>query len=154
MAFVAAAFASGLVFGLGLIVSQMVDPQKVLAFLDLFGNWDPSLASVMAGAVAVSGLGWILARRRGTPVLVPRLEMPSRRDIDAPLLAGAALFGVGWGLIGFCPGPALTALAFGPIEVLLFVAAMLAGMALFQLLPDRGPQATARSAPAPVTEDA
>jgi uncharacterized membrane protein YedE/YeeE len=101
MAFVAAAFASGLLFGLGLVVSQMVDPQKVLAFLDLFGNWDPSLAFVMAGAVAVSALGWVLARRRGAPVLVPRLEMPSRRDVDAPLLAGAALFGLGWGLVGF-----------------------------------------------------
>ncbi len=154
MAFVAAAFASGLVFGLGLIVSQMVDPQKVRAFLDVFGNWDPSLAFVMAGAIAVSGLGWVLARRRGTPVLVPRLEIPSRRDIDAPLLAGAAIFGVGWGIVGFCPGPALTALAFGPIEVLLFVAAMLAGMALFQLLPDRGPRAAAHPVRQPVTEDA
>jgi uncharacterized membrane protein YedE/YeeE len=133
MAFVAAAFASGLVFGLGLIVSQMVDPQKVLAFLDLFGNWDPSLAFVMAGAVAVSGLGWILARRRGTPVLVPRLEMPSRRDIDAPLLAGAALFGVGWGLSGYCPGPAIVSLATGASGVLVFVGAMIGGMALFRL---------------------
>jgi uncharacterized membrane protein YedE/YeeE len=154
MAFVAAAFASGLLFGLGLVVSQMVDPQKVLAFLDLFGNWDPSLAFVMAGAVAVSALGWVLARRRGAPVLVPRLEMPSRRDVDAPLLAGAALFGLGWGLVGFCPGPALTALAFGPIEVLLFVAAMLAGMALFQFLPAGGPKAAPRPAAQAVTDDA
>ena len=109
------AFASGLLFGLGLIVSRMVDPAKVLGFLDIVGNWDPSLAFVMGGAVAVSALGYRLAKRRGRPVLAPRLEIPTRRDLDPRLIGGAALFGIGWGLVGLCPGPALTALTFGPV---------------------------------------
>lgn len=148
MAPMLAALAAGLVFGLGLIVSQMVDPRKVLGFLDLFGAWDPSLAFVMAGAAAVSALGWVLARGRGVPVLAPRFEVPSRRDIDARLVGGAALFGVGWGLAGLCPGPALTALGFGPPAVVLFVAAMIAGMALFRLVPSSGPRPTRAAADA------
>ncbi|MET0530700.1 MAG: YeeE/YedE family protein [Microvirga sp.] len=148
------AFASGLLFGLGLIVSRMVDPAKVLGFLDIVGNWDPSLAFVMGGAVAVSALGYRLAKRRGRPVLAPRLEIPTRRDLDPRLIGGAALFGVGWGLVGLCPGPALTALTFGPVHVFVFVAAMIAGMALFRLVPAAWPQGTFRREPTGATDDA
>src|SRR5690349_21427678 len=105
MAIVLSAFASGFVFGLGLVISQMINPAKVLAFLDIFGDWDPSLAFVMGGAVAVSALGYAYARRRGMPVLAPSLDVPSRRDLDPRLLTGAAIFGIGWGLVGLCPGP-------------------------------------------------
>lgn len=135
MARIAAALALGLLFGLGLIVSGMSNPAKVLAFLDVAGRWDPSLALVMAGAVAVSAAGYRVARWRGRPVLAPRLEIPTRRDLDPRLLAGAALFGVGWGLAGLCPGPALTLLTIVPGEALTFVAAMVVGMLLFRLLP-------------------
>jgi uncharacterized membrane protein YedE/YeeE len=148
------AFASGLLFGLGLIVSRMVDPAKVLGFLDVFGNWDPSLALVMGGAVAVSALGYQIAKVRGVPVLTRRLEIPTRRDLDSRLIGGATLFGVGWGLVGLCPGPALTALTFGPSQVLVFVAAMVTGMALFRFVPDRSPQATVRCKLAGATDDA
>src|ERR671913_1238280 len=110
MALNVSAFASGLLFGLGLIVSQMVNPAKVLGFLDIFGEWDPSLALVMGGAVAVSALGTLIARRRGVPVLAPRLEIPTRRDLDPRLIGGAALFGIGGGLFGLWPRPALAAL--------------------------------------------
>jgi uncharacterized membrane protein YedE/YeeE len=136
------AFASGLLFGLGLIVSQMVNPAKVIGFLDIFGHWDPSLALVMGGAVVVSALGTIVAKRRGVPVLAPRLEIPTRRDLDPRLIAGAALFGIGWGLVGLCPGPALVVLTFGPREVFVFVAAMIVGMAAFRLVPADSPQVT------------
>ena len=129
------AFASGLLFGLGLIISQMINPAKVLAFLDVFGQWDPSLALVMVGAVAASAFGYMLARRRGAPVLVASLEIPTRRDLDSRLLAGAALFGVGWGLVGLCPGPALAMLSFGLWQAFLFFGAMIAGMAAFAMLP-------------------
>ncbi|PVE23619.1 hypothetical protein DC522_15120 [Microvirga sp. KLBC 81] len=144
MPLIVSAFASGLLFGLGLIVSQMVNPAKVLGFLDIFGNWDPSLAFVMGGAVVVSALGHLIAKRRGVPVLAPRLEIPTRRDLDPRLMGGAALFGVGWGLVGLCPGPALTALTFGPWQVLVFVAAMIIGMAIFRLVPADWPQVTFR----------
>ncbi|MGH1571086.1 DUF6691 family protein [Methylobacterium sp. P31] len=132
---IAAAFAVGLLFGLGLVVSGMANPAKVLAFLDVTGRWDPSLALVMGGAVAVSALGYSIAKRRGRPVLAPRLEIPTRRDLDPRLLAGAAIFGVGWGLAGLCPGPALTLLAIAPAQAATFVAAMVAGMLVFRLLP-------------------
>ena len=135
MPLILSAFASGLVFGLGLIVSQMVNPAKVIGFLDVFGSWDPSLALVMGAAVAASAVGYVVARRRGVPVFSSRLEMPTRRDIDPRLVAGAALFGIGWGLVGLCPGPALTILPVGPWQVAVFVASMVAGMALFRLVP-------------------
>ncbi|EIM24850.1 DUF6691 family protein [Microvirga lotononidis] len=138
------AFASGLLFGLGLIVSQMVNPAKVLGFLDIFGHWDPSLALVMGVAVAMSALGTLVARRRGMPVLAPCLEIPTRRDLDPRLIGGAALFGIGWGLVGLCPGPALVGLTFGPWEVLVFVAAMIVGMAIFRLVPADWPQVSFR----------
>jgi uncharacterized membrane protein YedE/YeeE len=141
---IVSAFASGLLFGLGLIVSQMVNPAKVLGFLDIFGAWDPSLALVMGGAVAVSSLGYFGAKRRGVPVLAPRLEIPTRRDLDPRLIGGAALFGIGWGLVGLCPGPALVGLTFGPWQVFVFVAAMIVGMAVFRLVPADWPQVTLR----------
>lgn len=140
MPLIISAFASGLIFGLGLIVSQMVNPAKVLGFLDIAGRWDPSLALVMGGAVVVSALGYLIAKRRGVPVLAPRLEIPSRRDLDPRLIAGAALFGIGWGLAGLCPGPALVALTFGPREIFVFVAAMVLGMAIFRLVPEDWPR--------------
>jgi uncharacterized membrane protein YedE/YeeE len=154
MPLVLSAFASGLLFGLGLIVSQMVNPAKVLGFLDVFGDWDPSLAFVMGGAVAVSALGYRFARRRGAPVLAPRLEIPTRRDLDPRLIGGAALFGIGWGLVGLCPGPALTALTFGPWQVVVFVAAMIAGMALFRIVPPDWSSVTLRRETAGAADDA
>jgi uncharacterized membrane protein YedE/YeeE len=127
-------FVIGLVFGLGLLVSGMSDPAKVLNFLDLggirAGTWDPSLAFVMAGAVAVTFIGFKLALRRPQPLFAERFHLPGRDDIDLRIVIGPAIFGVGWGLSGFCPGPALTALGFGAPSAFLFVAAMLAGMAL------------------------
>lgn len=125
-----AALVAGLLFGAGLTVSQMINPAKVLAFLDLAGAWDPSLLLVMASAVAVSALGTILARHRDRPLLAPSFQIPSRRDIDGKLIAGSAIFGLGWGLYGYCPGPALAGLTLGARETLGFVVAMVIGMAL------------------------
>jgi uncharacterized membrane protein YedE/YeeE len=130
-----AAFFAGLIFGLGLVISQMVNPAKVLGFLDLFGNWDPSLAFVMGGAVVMSAIGLRIARLRGAPLLGLKLDIPTRRDIDVRLVGGSVLFGVGWGLVGLCPGPALTSLPLGQWQVAIFVAAMVVGMILFRLLP-------------------
>ena len=120
-------FALGMLFAVGLGLSGMTQPGKVIGFLDLAGAWDPALAFVMGSAVAVTFVGyrWVLARP--APVLFARFDIPSRRDIDLPLVAGAALFGVGWGMAGFCPGPALVALAGGSQEVIVFVLAMFAG---------------------------
>jgi uncharacterized membrane protein YedE/YeeE len=108
----------------------MADPAKVQNFLDLAGTWDPSLAFVMAGAIAVTSCGYLLVRKLGSPVFEPQFQFPTRRDIDAQLLSGAALFGIGWGLGGLCPGPALTALPLAAPGTLVFVPAMLAGVVL------------------------
>ncbi|ACA14883.1 protein of unknown function DUF395 YeeE/YedE [Methylobacterium sp. 4-46] len=132
-----AALASGLLFGVGLALSGMMNPRKVLGFLDLAGAWDPSLAFVLAGAVGVSALGYALKARMAAPLLAPRFEVPANRRVDARLLGGAVLFGVGWGLAGFCPGPALAGLALGLPSVAVFVAAMLAGMLLHRLTAER-----------------
>jgi len=132
-----ASFACGLIFGTGLLISGMTDPDKVLGFLDIFGAWDATLAFVMAGAVAVSAAGFALARRRGAPLLAPRFLWPTRRDIDASLVAGAVLFGVGWGLVGICPGPALVNLAGLSLPVVLFVGAMVIGMIGYEVSPAR-----------------
>ncbi len=123
-----AALLSGLVFGFGLILSQMVNPAKVIAFLDVFGNWDSSLALVMGAALVVTGIGYRLVWRAKSPAFETRFHVPENRKIDTSLMGGAVLFGAGWGLVGLCPGPALTALSFGGAEVLAFVVAMLVGL--------------------------
>lgn len=133
MARTVSALLIGLLFGAGLAISGMMNPAKVLGFLDIAGNWDPTLAFVMGGALIVALPATLLARRRERPVLAERFDMPTRRSLDTPLIAGSALFGLGWGLVGFCPGPAFAALATGYWQAGLFVVAMLAGMAIFRL---------------------
>ena len=128
---------AGLVFGLGLIVSGMANPAKVLGFLDLAGSWDPSLAFVMAGAVAVGTVAFLLARRRSVSLLGLDMKLPVARGIDRRLIGGSVMFGVGWGVAGFCPGPALVAFGMGELKALGFVAAMLLGMGVFELLERR-----------------
>lgn len=128
------ALLAGLIFGLGLIVSGMANPAKVLAFLDLAGAWDPSLALVMAGAIVVGMPGFLVARGLPRSLLQQPLQLPTARHIDRRLVLGSLLFGAGWGLAGICPGPALVLLGAGQSSALLFVAAMLAGMQLFNWL--------------------
>ncbi|MEE2929829.1 MAG: DUF6691 family protein [Pseudomonadota bacterium] len=135
-----AALVAGLIFGLGLTISEMVNPAKVLAFLDLFGNWDPSLAFVMGGALIVTAVGYRLAWTRPKPVFGERFQVPGNRQIDTKLALGAILFGIGWGLVGLCPGPAISALTFGGAPVLVFLAAMGAGMAAFELFDRMTPR--------------
>jgi uncharacterized membrane protein YedE/YeeE len=127
---VVAALTCGLVFGWGLLISGMVQPAKVSAFLDIFGAWDPSLAVVMIAALIVSVPGFMLAKRRERPILAAQSVGPSKIGIDSQLVIGSALFGVGWGLVGLCPGPALENLATLSPRVIAFVVAMTAGMAL------------------------
>ncbi len=126
---------AGIVLGAGLAISQMMNPGKVIAFLDFAGNWDPTLAFVMGGALIAAAPGFALAKKRATPALGGTFQIPTRRDIDVPLVVGAAIFGLGWGLSGFCPGPALAALSTGMWQVAVFVAAMVAGMLLFRVFP-------------------
>src|SRR6201999_592944 len=133
MPMIFASFGCGLVFGLGLLISGMTEPEKVLGFLDFFGAWDATLAFVMAGAVSVAGAGWALARRRSAPLFAAKFSWPSRSDIDAPLVAGSVLFGIGWGLSGICPGPALVNLAGLAAPMIVFVAAMVLGMLGYEL---------------------
>ena len=128
---------AGLVFGLGLIVSGMADPGKVLGFLDLAGLWDPSLALVMLGAIGVGLVAFGIAKRRTTSLLGLILKLPAARQIDARLVGGSLLFGAGWGIAGFCPGPALAALGMGELKAVVFVVAMLLGMVVFELLERR-----------------
>lgn len=123
---------AGLVFGLGLLVSGMANPAKVLGFLDLAGAWDPSLAFVMAGAIAVSALAFFAARPRTQSLPGAEMKLPTARRIDRRLVGGSMLFGIGWGVAGFCPGPALVAVGLGEMKALVFVAAMLLGMGLFE----------------------
>jgi hypothetical protein len=126
-----AAFASGLLFGIGLLVSGMADPDKVQGFLDPAGAWDPSLAFVMAGAILVGFFAFRVAHRRARTLLGTALHFPASRDIDLRLVGGSAVFGVGWGLVGFCPGPALVAFGAGEQKAAIFVAAMLGGMLIY-----------------------
>jgi len=119
---------AGLLFGAGLSVSAMIDPAKVIGFLDVAGDWDPSLAFVMLGAVAVTAIGYRTVLRRGQPLFEPSFSLPTRRDLDPTLILGAGLFGIGWGLAGYCPGPALAGLGLGNLETFAFVGAMLVGM--------------------------
>ncbi len=123
---------AGAFFGLGLAVSGMVDPAKVIGFLDVAGDWDPTLAFVMGGALLVTIPAFRLIFKRPSPVLAEDFELPTKKELDARLLGGSALFGVGWGLSGFCPGPAVTALATGLTPVFAFVVVMLAGMAIYK----------------------
>ena len=132
-----AAFAAGLVFGIGLIVGGMTDPAKVIGFLDIAGNWDPSLAFVMGGAVLVGLFAFAFARRRAQALLGGAMHLPQRRDIDLRLVLGSVIFGVGWGLAGFCPGPALVSFASGEMKAAVFVAAMLAGMGIYTAVERR-----------------
>lgn len=125
---------SGTLFGAGLVVGGMTDPQRVRGFLDLFGRWDPTLAFVMGGAVLVMAVAWRIRARMSRPVFGPRFSLPDRTDLDGRLLAGAALFGVGWGLAGLCPGPAVAKLALAPMKVAPFIIAMLGGMGAERLL--------------------
>jgi uncharacterized membrane protein YedE/YeeE len=127
-------FAVGLIFGIGLIVSGMTDPGKVLGFLDLFGAWDPSLALVMGGAILVGVFAFALAARRTRTFLGSALHLPPPRGVDRRLLGGSLLFGAGWGLAGFCPGPAIVSAGSGQPKAIVFLLAMLAGMWLFERL--------------------
>lgn len=139
------ALLAGLVFGLGLIVSGMADPAKVLGFLDLAGAWDPSLALVMGGAIGVGLVAFALAKCRKRSLLDLPMQLPANRSIDKRLVLGSLLFGVGWGVAGFCPGPAVLALGLGQSKAVVFVLAMLAGMGLFEWL-ERGRRGSATSA--------
>jgi uncharacterized membrane protein YedE/YeeE len=125
------AFAAGLVFGIGLILSGMTDPGKVIGFLDVAGDWDPSLAFVMGGAILVGFFAFRLAGKRGRAFFGSAMHLPQRRDIDNRLVGGSLLFGIGWGLAGFCPGPALVSFASGVDQAAVFVAAMLGGMLVY-----------------------
>ena len=132
-----ASWLAGVIFGLGLIVSGMADPAKVLGFLDLAGAWDPSLAFVMAGAISVAAVAFAVARKRTVSFLGGAMNLPKTRRIDRRLVAGSLMFGIGWGVAGFCPGPGLVALGMGEIKALVFVVAMLAGMGLYEVLERR-----------------
>ena len=134
---IVAASICGLIFGWGLLISGMVQPAKVLAFLDVFGAWDPSLAIVMMAALAVSAFGFALAKRRERPVLATQSIWPATTGIDRPLALGSVLFGIGWGLVGLCPGPALENLATLSPRVVAFVVAMAAGMVLHDVWQER-----------------
>jgi len=127
------ALLAGLMFGLGLSVSGMLNPSKVLAFLDVAGAWDPSLAFVLAGAVMVSAVGYLIRARARRPLFADDFNVPASPAVDAKLVIGATLFGVGWGLAGFCPGPALAGLILGKWQIVVFVTAMLAGMGVYEI---------------------
>ena len=144
--FVLSALLSGLVFGLGLIVSGMANPAKVLGFLDLTGAWDPSLALVMGGAIAVGFFAFLVAKNRTRSFIGAEMKLPKTSAIDNRLLAGSALFGAGWGIAGFCPGPGLVALGMGEPKAIVFVAAMLVGMVIFSWLEKRKSPAAVNAA--------
>jgi uncharacterized membrane protein YedE/YeeE len=127
-------FAVGLLFGIGLMFSGMTDPSKVIGFLDLFGSWNPSLALVMGGAIMVGFFAFAVAKKRTTTLLGGVMRLPTNMDIDKKLVLGSLMFGTGWGLAGFCPGPALVSMADGQPKALVFVLAMLVGMLCFELM--------------------
>ncbi len=126
-------FIVGLIFGIGLIFAGMTDPSKVIGFLDIAGNWDPSLAMVMGGAILVGFIAFRFASKRTTNFIGGAMHLPTKNDIDRRLIIGSLLFGAGWGMAGFCPGPAITSLGTGNPKAVIFVIAMVAGMALFEL---------------------
>ena len=146
--FALTALLSGLVFGLGLIVSGMANPAKVLGFLDLTGDWDPSLALVMGGAAAVEFFAFLIAKNRTRSFIGAEMKLPTASAIDSRLLAGSALFGAGWGIAGFCPDPGLVALGMEEPQALGFVAAMLVGMVIFSWLEKRKSPAVVNTASA------
>lgn len=125
---------SGTLFGAGLTISGMTDPARVRGFLDVLGAWDPTLVFVIGGAVLVMAVAWRIRNHMGTPIFAERFSLPDRNDLDGRLIAGSILFGIGWGIAGLCPGPAVASLALSPLDVLPFVLAMLAGMAAQQAL--------------------
>lgn len=127
-----AGLSAGILFGFGLAVSEMINPNKVLGFLDLFGDWDPSLAFVMGSAVGVTLIGFRFVLRRDRPLFAEGFSLPTKTELDGPLIAGAALFGVGWGLAGYCPGPAISALVLGFWEPFVFVLALLLGSSVYR----------------------
>lgn len=129
-----ASLVTGTIFGAGLALSDMINPGRVLGFLDLAGKWDTSLAFVMAGAILPMAIAYLVSRRMGSPLLDMRFFIPENRVLDRQLITGAALFGIGWGLVGFCPGPAIAGLVFGMWQPWLFVLAMLAGMLLHRIV--------------------
>jgi uncharacterized protein len=152
---ICSSFLAGSFFGAGLTISQMVNPRKVTDFLDFFGDWDPSLAFVMGGALAVTAVGFRVLLGRPQPLFAREFHLPPSRRIDGRLLGGSALFGIGWGLAGFCPGPAVASLAYGLWQSVLFVSAMLVGMlvweqsdALAPISPEYGAQPMTRGAAA------
>ncbi|NMM44425.1 YeeE/YedE family protein [Rhodospirillaceae bacterium KN72] len=128
---------SGLLFGAGLAISGMMNPAKVVGFLDMLGNWDPSLAFVMGGALAVSFISYRLAAARSAPLFATAFQTPTQKQIDPRLIAGAVLFGLGWGIAGLCPGPAVAALVTGTTDILIFVGAMLGGMLVYRVVLER-----------------
>ncbi len=132
------AFFVGLLFGLGLIISGMTDPSKVIGFLDLAGAWDPSLAFVMGGAVLIGAAAFTIAKKRQRSLLGAPMQLSSATDLDKRLLLGSLVFGIGWGISGFCPGPAVVSAATGQPKAWIFVASMLAGMALYSMIERRG----------------
>lgn len=137
MKYVLSSFAAGLVFGIGLLLSGMANPEKVLGFLDLAGAWDPSLALVMAGAIIVGIIAFAIARQRDTSFLGFDMRLPTRNDISTRLIVGSLIFGAGWGLAGFCPGPGIVALGAGEPKGVVYVISMVAGMVLFQMVERR-----------------
>ncbi|MDE1905252.1 MAG: YeeE/YedE family protein [Rhodospirillales bacterium] len=138
------ALAAGALFGAGLALSGMADPAKVRGFLDIFGAWNPTLAFVMGGALLPMALAWRIQPQLRAPLAAANFTLPDTRKIDARLLAGSAIFGIGWGVAGLCPGPAIANLALAPRVAVVFVLAMLAGMALFKMVPDRKDRAFVR----------
>lgn len=130
--------AAGTIFGAGLTVGGMTDPARVRGFLDLFGDWDPTLAFVMGGAVLLMALAWMVQRRMQRPVFAEQFSLPDRNDLTPRLIGGSALFGIGWGIAGLCPGPGFAALAIAPGSAAIFVVAMLAGMLAVRLMEGQG----------------
>ena len=128
------AFAGGIIFGLGLCISKMVDPNKIMGFLDVAGNWDPSLLLVMFSALVIVSIGYRLALKREKPVLDQKFYLPTNNQLDIKLILGAILFGVGWGLIGYCPGPIVTSLGFLSVDIVIIFISMLVGMVTWTLL--------------------
>ena len=139
------ALGAGLLFGLGLAVSRMVDPAKVLGFLDVAGKWDPTLAFVMGGALMVTVPAFWSTLKRARPMLAEAFALPRKTRLDGRLIGGATIFGIGWGLVGFCPGPAISSLAYGRQETLIFLAALVVGSLLTRLIPEPGAPAPARA---------